>query len=60
LKCIKLKEKNKSKSGERSRRLLDSNLRREWKWKSLKEKKELSKLELSRKLLGLSMKRDLS
>lgn len=55
-----LKERSRLKSGKLSRKQLDSNLNREWKWKKLSEKRELSKLDLSRKLLELSTRKSLN
>lgn len=48
------------KNGELNKRLPDLISKREWKWKSLREKRELSKLEKSRRLPELSTKRELS
>jgi hypothetical protein len=55
-----LKERSRLKSGKLSRKQLDSNLNREWKWKKLSEKRELSKLDLSRRLLELSTRKSLN
>jgi len=55
-----LKERSRLKSGKLSRKQVDSNLNREWKWKKLSEKRELSKLDLSRKLLELSTRKSLN
>lgn len=55
-----LKERSRLKSGKLSRNQLDSNLNREWKWKKLSEKRELSKLDLSRRLLELSTRKSLN
>jgi len=43
LNSIDSKEKNRSRSGKLSKKLPDSNLKKEWKWKGLREKRELNK-----------------
>jgi len=55
-----LKERSRLKSGKLNRKQLDSNLNREWKMKKLSEKRELSKLDLSRRLLELSTRKSLN
>lgn len=55
-----LKERSRLKSGRLNRKQLDSNLNREWKMKKLSEKRELSKLDLSRRLLELSTRKSLN
>ena len=55
-----LKERSRLKSGKLNRKQLDSNLNREWKMKKLSEKRELSKLDLCRRLLELSTRKSLN
>lgn len=55
-----LKERSRLKSGKLSKKQLEPNSNREWKWKKLSEKRELSKLDLSRRLLELSTRKSLN
>jgi hypothetical protein len=59
LKCTDSKEKNKSRSGEHSKKLPDLSMIKNWNSKDLREKRELRKSDSNKMQPELSTKRDL-